>query len=113
MGFYLVTGQSPDRDNLDLFIRAESPCAAIQTLFDYWNQQGISVEGEIYTHEVPLLPATDGVVPWGTIPTSWCESAQQCTPEELDDLFDDEDGSLWAEIQARRQPPVGESADHG
>ncbi len=40
MGFYLVTGTSPDGDNLDLFIRAESPCAAIQMLYDYSNEQG-------------------------------------------------------------------------
>jgi hypothetical protein len=37
MGFYLVTGQSPDGDNLDLFIRAKSPCAAVQMFYDYRN----------------------------------------------------------------------------
>ena len=112
MGFYLVTGTSPDGDNLDLFIRAESPGAAIQMLYDYWNQQGIYVEGEIFTHEVPPLPAADGVVLWGSIATSWCDSAKQCTWEECDDLSEDEDGSVWAAIQARRQPLM-EGADHG
>jgi len=74
-------------------------------LYDY-DGQGAYVEGEIFSHEVPLLPATDGVVQWGSIATSWCDSAQQCTREERGALSEDENGSLRAEIRARYQAVV-------
>lgn len=73
MKLYLIVAMTVDGENNDLFVRAETPAAAVKYLLKYYETIRADYESGdcgIWLFEVPPHAGRAGAVAWNTIPVT-------------------------------------------